>query len=128
IMATSRTVSSKLPSPPPSVTFDVSAVARATEALAEIPYKNAVEALLQKPTSRLPKRKFRAPVEQSEAPEQFQPVEACSRYRGKLVEEVCFHPVIAALDLAFSDHRPLVLSPDMIWLLIAQGFANHVNA
>jgi hypothetical protein len=110
------------------VTFDVSAVARATEALAEIPYKNAVEALLQKPPSRLPKRKFRAPVEQSEAPEQFQPVEACSRYQGKLVENVCLHPVIATLNLAFSDHRPLVLSPDMIWLLIAQGFANHVNA
>ena len=24
-------------------------------------------------------------------------------------------------------HRPIVLSPDMIWLLIAQGFAIHVN-
>ncbi|MCR4800877.1 MAG: DUF4419 domain-containing protein [Bacteroidales bacterium] len=28
----------------------------------------------------------------------------------------------------YLDHRPLVLSPDMIWLLIEQGFANHVNA
>src|SRR5207253_7510188 len=24
--------------------------------------------------------------------------------------------------------RPLVLSPDILWLLVAQGFANHVNA
>lgn len=29
---------------------------------------------------------------------------------------------------AYADHRPFVLSPDMIWLLITQGFAQHVNA
>jgi hypothetical protein len=29
---------------------------------------------------------------------------------------------------AYADHRPFVLSPDMIWLLICQGFAQHVNA
>ena len=29
---------------------------------------------------------------------------------------------------AYADHRPFVLSPDMIWLLINQGFAQHVNA
>ncbi|PXV65554.1 uncharacterized protein DUF4419 [Dysgonomonas alginatilytica] len=28
---------------------------------------------------------------------------------------------------AYADHRPFVLSPDIIWLLISQGFANHVN-
>lgn len=29
---------------------------------------------------------------------------------------------------AYADHRPFVLSPDMIWLLISQGFAQHINA
>lgn len=29
---------------------------------------------------------------------------------------------------AYAHHRPFVLSPDMIWLLICQGFAHHVNA
>ena len=29
---------------------------------------------------------------------------------------------------AYADHRPFVLSPDMIWLLISQGFSRHVNA
>jgi len=28
---------------------------------------------------------------------------------------------------AYADHRPFILSPDIIWLLISQGFANHVN-
>jgi Domain of unknown function (DUF4419) len=55
-------------------------------------------------------------------------IEACSRYHGRLVADVVFHPLVAALHLAFRDHRPVCLSPDMIWLLIAQGVANHVNA
>ena len=29
---------------------------------------------------------------------------------------------------AYAQHRPLVLSPDMIWVLISQGFARYVNA
>ena len=29
---------------------------------------------------------------------------------------------------AFADHRSLVLSPDMVWLLIGQGFSRYVNA
>lgn len=28
---------------------------------------------------------------------------------------------------AYAEHRPLVLSPDMVWLIISQGFANYVN-
>lgn len=28
--------------------------------------------------------------------------------------------------LAYANHRPFVLSPDMIWLLISQGFAHHI--
>jgi hypothetical protein len=35
---------------------------------------------------------------------------------------------VAATTRAFNDHRTLTLSPDTIWLMIAQGFANHVNA
>ncbi len=29
---------------------------------------------------------------------------------------------------AYAQHRPVILSPDMIWLLIGQGFARYVNA
>jgi hypothetical protein len=41
---------------------------------------------------------------------------------------VAFHPFVAAVHRAFVDHRPLCLSPDVIWLLICQGLANHINA
>lgn len=36
------------------------------------------------------------------------------------------HPLLQAVHIAFSDHRPLVLTPDSIWLTIVQGFAQHV--
>ena len=54
------------------------------------------------------------------------PVEACSEYTGRVIP-TDYHAFMAALHAAFVDHRPFVLSPDMVWLLIAQGFANHVN-
>jgi hypothetical protein len=38
-----------------------------------------------------------------------------------------FHPLLEAVHIAFSEHRPLVLSPDAIWLAIAQGFSDHVK-
>jgi hypothetical protein len=37
------------------------------------------------------------------------------------------HPLIDAVHVAFSQHRPLTLSPDAIWLAIAQGFSHHVT-
>jgi hypothetical protein len=37
------------------------------------------------------------------------------------------HPLLAAVGRAFADHRPLVLTPDAIWLTIAQGVAQHVR-
>jgi len=37
------------------------------------------------------------------------------------------HPLIDAVHRAFSDHRPLVLTPDSIWLTIVQGFAHHLQ-
>jgi hypothetical protein len=36
------------------------------------------------------------------------------------------HPLIDTVHSAFSEHRPLSLSPDAIWLVIAQGFSHHV--
>jgi hypothetical protein len=86
--------------------------------LPEVPFKSGVESLLN-----AWEREAR-----SLDPGSPWPVEACSRYHGFLVAGIGTHPVLAAAHLAFNDHRPLVLSPDIIWLLLAQGFANHVNA
>ena len=53
-------------------------------------------------------------------------IEACSHYGDRVVPSE-YHPFVAAVHSAYAEHRPLVLSPDMFWLLVAQGFANHVN-
>jgi len=53
-------------------------------------------------------------------------VESCSQYHGKLVGVSC-NPLLGALHYAFADHRPLCLSPDIIWLTLTQGLANHIN-
>lgn len=44
-----------------------------------------------------------------------------------VVEDRGHHALISAVHLAFSRHLPLSLTPDVIWLTIAQGFAQHVN-
>ncbi len=103
-------------------TIEVSKVKLAKVALRQSPYKIAVEALLAKPSPEWLNR-F-----QSRNPEPSHPIEACSRYHGQLVAGVKFHPFVAAVHLAFHDHRPLILSPDMLWLLVGQGLANHINA
>jgi Domain of unknown function (DUF4419) len=91
------------PSPAsPGTVFSVDEVPVASRALPEIDPRSAIEGLAGGP------------------------VESCSDYRGTLV--ACrFHPLVGATWTAFNDHRPLVLSPDVIWLTIAQGLAIHIN-
>jgi len=45
---------------------------------------------------------------------------------GKYLELPAQNGLLAAVHIAFSQHLPLTLSPDMIWLAILQGFARHV--
>ena len=81
----------------------VSAIERADHALAETSAQQAIEAYVRSP------------------------IEACSQPDERIV--ACeFHPFVGAVHAAFMDHRPLILSPDMIWLLVVQGFAKHVHA
>ena len=58
----------------------------------------------------------------------FGPVESCSDYHGTVVERVHYQPLLAAVHTAFSQHRPLVLTPDAVWLTIAQGVAHQTAA
>ncbi len=77
-------------------------VERAQDRLATLPTQGCVEAL----TTRRP--------------------EACSDFHDQLVP-CAYHPFVTAVEVAYAEHHPLVLSPDMIWLVIAQGFANIVH-
>ncbi len=46
---------------------------------------------------------------------------------GPFVAGPCAHPLASAVQRAFVEHRPLVLTPDVIWLTIANGVARHVD-
>lgn len=131
-------------------TFLVSAVECATTTLPEVSAHSRVNALVSSELAsevgdyrsfvrepKLPPRRFRhiikeakvklAALEQQQAQETAR-WQAISCATEPLVECMLWHPFLAALHLAFSDHRPLCLSPDMIWLLICQGVASHINA
>jgi hypothetical protein len=65
-------------------------------------------------------------LEQSEE-KGFQPILSCSGYNSNTVRQITHHAVIEAVHTAFAEHRPLVLSPDMLWITIMQGVAQHVR-
>jgi hypothetical protein len=45
----------------------------------------------------------------------------------ELVNGLLVHPLALAVHLAFAQHRPLVLTPDAVWLCIAQSLATHIE-
>ena len=86
------------------VTFDVQNVEKAKDLLPDSKYANALM------------EKIRGDFE------------AYPLHQKRLVSvfESELHSFVATLWIAFKDHRPVIITPDMIWLLISQGFAEHV--
>ena len=112
-----------------ATTFEVSEVERATGALPEVPYKEAVEALLTQTLTDWDRtsRDRGVPSDTVPPPPSPAPIQACTRYHGRLLAGVSYHPVVAAVHRAFMDHRPLRLTPDTIWLMVCQGAASHIH-
>jgi hypothetical protein len=54
-------------------------------------------------------------------------IESAASVAGKLVQRDFANPFVNAAHIAFEDHYPLILSPDAVWLVIAQGFGHHIN-
>ena len=46
----------------------------------------------------------------------------------EIILEYGDHPVLQGFVNAYKNHRPVTISPDIIWLLIIQAFAHHVSA
>ncbi len=112
-----------------TTTFEVSDVKPATRPLPEVPYKEAIEALLSTGISTADRQFIEEMGRRDKpVPPPSVPVESCTRYHGRLLADVSYHPAVAAIHLAFMNHHPLSLSPDTIWLMFIQGVANHINA
>lgn len=54
-------------------------------------------------------------------------LEAVSDYTDDCLLNVVGNPLIQAAKLCYAQHRPLVLSPDVIWLTLCQGLAIHID-
>ncbi len=92
----------------PSVTFTVDEVKRGNKALKPQPINRAIQTIIGAPDKSL---------------------ESWSRDVSHVVAAYsAIHPFLSALNTAFHQHYPIILSPDMIWLQILQGLASHVNA
>jgi len=55
-------------------------------------------------------------------------IEAHGAGDGKLVDAEVMNGLVAAIHRSYTEHLPLALSPDDIWLAIAQGLSLHINA
>jgi hypothetical protein len=56
----------------------------------------------------------------------FTQIEDESKF-GKEMISMEMHPFIQAIHLAYSNHLPVILTPDMIWYLIATGTSIHIR-
>jgi hypothetical protein len=104
-----------------SVTFAVDDVMPATERLRSCTPLEAARALIDAPPGPF------AADESSQGNPTHGKIEATWSYTRNCVADVGFHPLLAAAHLAFSGHRPLVFSPDVVWVTIAQGLAQHIR-
>lgn len=86
-----------------SITFSVDPVKPASKRASQQPYKKYVNSLIGK-----------------------QKIVASGGYNGRVLK-ARGHPFAQAVFHAFAEHRPLVLSPDAVWMTIAQGFSQHVR-
>ncbi|MEI6409880.1 MAG: DUF4419 domain-containing protein [Bacteroidota bacterium] len=123
-----------------SVTFNVCSVPKATELHQTVPYRKAQEAAVglegrnvgawriyvEKDSSIKQEDKWSL-MNDNRFPKRII-IEAAAKGSGELVNTYSANAVAAAMVTAYAEHRPLVLSPDMIWLLILQGFASHIEA
>ena len=50
----------------------------------------------------------------------------CS-FKNKSLVDGDDNPFFSMICLAYAEHRPIVLSPDIMWILICNGFSQYVN-
>jgi len=108
-------------------TFEVSKVELAAKPREQLDRGKAIDDLLSAPVPeeasatdeplmpRLRERKRLSRIEQAYASE------------ARLVACTDVSPLVQMAHDAFYEHRPIALSPDVVWFTIAQGFATHVN-
>lgn len=99
-----------------TITFDVCEVKPATK---PIPYETNANEVFKNLLIR---------DHQNDAEQQKKSVVLCSSLGDE--EQLIYantNPFMSAVYMAYAQHRPLTISPDMIWLMITQGLTIHVK-
>ena len=103
----------------------VSPVEKARRPLEEISMRSAIEQLIGGPIESC--SDFARSVVGQRLLQPTDIATAKERFRHLVRGRGLIHPFVGAVHQAYADHRPLVLSPDMFWLLVTQGLAQHIN-
>ena len=106
------------------ITFKVCDVPKAETALSEQSYRVFCENIVSQ--EELLETRKRRENQDKTLPDYR--LESYSIKDYNLIQSYGQNQFLYAIRMAYADHRPLVISPDMIWLLILQGFAEHVHA
>lgn len=100
-----------------SITFQIEHLSKPEKTLPTLPYQDILENLIRLDNGVSSKETY---------PEWPFNIVAKSDLKDKMVSRG-YHSFFEGMYAAYADHRPFTLSPDIMWLLISQGFANHVN-
>ncbi|MCF7676356.1 MAG: DUF4419 domain-containing protein [Akkermansiaceae bacterium] len=111
----------------PAVLMSVPVALAAVDAAASEPPKPRVFAVSEvaKATAALETRPANEVLHQTEG-DGFEAAPDFPEQQWAIFETKIRHPFLAAAHLAFAGHRPLALSPDMIWLLLNQLAAAEI--
>lgn len=101
------------------ITFKVEELSKPDNLLPVVTYQNVLEGLINEDNQKL--RSYPAPFT---APQYN--IVAKSNIPQALVSRG-YHSFYEGMYSAYASHRPFTLSPDMVWILISQGFSAHVN-
>lgn len=99
------------------VTFDVETLERPTELLDETTYGDFVRGLINSD--------YECKFKNDNVFLDEKNIVAECNFENKMVR--FGNPFLDGIHRAYAEHRPFVFSPDIIWLLISQGFSHHVK-
>ncbi len=108
-------------------TFEVSKVELAAKPRMQLDRSKAIDDLLSAPAAKDRAATLEPLVAGRPRERRVSRIEQAYESDARLVACTDISPLVQMAHDAFYEHRPIALSPDVVWFTIAQGFATHVN-
>jgi len=108
-------------------TFEVSKVEVAARPREQLDRGKAIDDLVSAPAPKDKSAPKQALIAGAPREKRVSRIEQAYASEARLVACTDVSPLVQMAHDAFYEHRPISLSPDVVWFTIAQGFATHVN-